>query len=43
MGGPPPPPNLGVVMGPGFADALESLGRNLMQGRLGVVSAVFEA
>ncbi|RRH97389.1 SAM-dependent methyltransferase [Mesorhizobium tamadayense] len=41
--GPPPSLNLGVVMGPGFADFAANLGRNLMEGRLGVLSAVFEA
>ncbi|RWD62821.1 MAG: class I SAM-dependent methyltransferase [Mesorhizobium sp.] len=41
--GPPPSLNLGVVMGPGFADFAANLGRNLMEGRLGVMSAVFEA
>jgi hypothetical protein len=40
---PPPSPNLGVVMGPDIAQALQNLGRSLMEGRLGVVSAVFEA
>jgi len=39
----PPAPNLGVVMGQGFGQALQNLGRNLFEGRLGVVSAVFEA
>jgi sarcosine/dimethylglycine N-methyltransferase len=41
--GPPPSPNLGVVMGPDFARLAGNLGRNLMEGRLGVASAVFEA
>jgi ubiquinone/menaquinone biosynthesis C-methylase UbiE len=41
--GPPPSPNLGLVMGPGFGQALQNLGRNLFEGRLGVASAVFEA
>ena len=41
--GPPPPPNLGVVMGQDFAQLATNLGRNLLEGRLGVVSAVFEA
>jgi sarcosine/dimethylglycine N-methyltransferase len=41
--GPPPSPNLGVVMGPDFAQLSASLGRNLMEGRLGILSAVFEA
>jgi len=41
--GPPPSPNLGVVMGPEFAQLAANLGRNLMEGRLGVLTAVFEA
>lgn len=41
--GPPPVPNLGAVMGPDTAQYIQNLGRNLMEGRLGVVSAVFEA
>jgi SAM-dependent methyltransferase len=41
--GPPPSPNLGVVMGPDFAQLSANLGRNLMEGRLGILSAVFEA
>jgi ubiquinone/menaquinone biosynthesis C-methylase UbiE len=41
--GPPPSPNLGVVMGPGFVQISANLGRNLMEGRLGVLTAVFEA
>ncbi len=41
--GPPPSPNLGTVMGPGFAELAANLGRNLMEGRLGVLTAVFEA
>ena len=40
--GPPPPPNLGVVMGPDFAQFAANLGRNLMEGRLGILTAVFE-
>jgi hypothetical protein len=40
--GPPPAPNLGVVMGPDFARLSANLGRNLMEGRLGTLSAVFE-
>jgi SAM-dependent methyltransferase len=39
----PPPLNLGVVMGQGFAELTTNLGRNLMQGRLGILTAVFEA
>ena len=41
--GPPPPPNLGVVMGPDFEQLVANLGRNLMEGRLGIQTAVFEA
>jgi sarcosine/dimethylglycine N-methyltransferase len=41
--GPPPWPNLGVVMGPDFAQLAANLGRNLMEGRLGILTAVFEA
>jgi SAM-dependent methyltransferase len=41
--GPPPSLNLGVVMGQGFADLAANLGRNLMEGRLGILTAVFEA
>jgi sarcosine/dimethylglycine N-methyltransferase len=40
---PPPSPNLGVVMGPDFAELAANLGRNLMQGRLGILTGVFEA
>ncbi|MBI3495685.1 MAG: class I SAM-dependent methyltransferase [Proteobacteria bacterium] len=40
--GPPPSPNLGVVMGPDFAELAANLGRNLMEGRIGIVTAVFE-
>jgi sarcosine/dimethylglycine N-methyltransferase len=40
--GPPPSPTLGVVMGPDFAQLAANLGRNLLEGRLGVLSAVFE-
>jgi sarcosine/dimethylglycine N-methyltransferase len=39
----PPSPNLGVVMGPDFAPLVANLGRNLMEGRLGTLTAVFEA
>ena len=39
---PPPSPNLGVVMGADFAQLLANLGRNLMEGRLGILTAVFE-
>jgi sarcosine/dimethylglycine N-methyltransferase len=41
--GPPPSLNLGVVMGPGFVEASANLGRDLMEGRLGILTAVFEA
>jgi ubiquinone/menaquinone biosynthesis C-methylase UbiE len=41
--GPPPMPNLGVVMGPDFVQYVANLGRNLMEGRLGVVTGLFEA
>jgi sarcosine/dimethylglycine N-methyltransferase len=41
--GPPPSPNLGVVMGPDFAQLSANLGRNIMDGRLGILTAVFEA
>jgi SAM-dependent methyltransferase len=41
--GPPPSPNLAVVMGPDFAQLSANLGRNLMEGRLGILTAVFEA
>ena len=36
-------PNLSVVMGPDFPEHVSNLGRNLMEGRLGVLTAVFEA
>jgi sarcosine/dimethylglycine N-methyltransferase len=41
--GPPPSPNLGVVMGPDFPQLAANLGRNLGEGRLGILTAVFEA
>ena len=41
--GPPPSPNLGVVMGPDFAQLAANLGRNLLEGRIGILTAVFEA
>jgi sarcosine/dimethylglycine N-methyltransferase len=41
--GPPPSPNLGVVMGSDFAQLSANLGRNFLEGRLGVLTAVFEA
>ena len=39
--GPLPSPNLGVVMGPDFAQLAANLGQNLMEGRLGILTAVF--
>ncbi len=41
--GPPPSPNLGVVMGPDVAQLAQNLGRSLAEGRLGVLTAMFEA
>jgi ubiquinone/menaquinone biosynthesis C-methylase UbiE len=41
--GPPAGPNLAVVMGPDFAQLAANLARNLMEGRLGILTAVFEA
>ena len=41
--GPPPSPNLGVVMGSDFAQLSANFGRNLIEGRLGILTAVFEA
>ncbi|MCX4144573.1 MULTISPECIES: class I SAM-dependent methyltransferase [Paraburkholderia] len=41
--GPLPSPNLGVVMGPDFAELFTNLARNLLEGRLGILTAVFEA
>jgi ubiquinone/menaquinone biosynthesis C-methylase UbiE len=40
---PPPSPNLGVVVGPDFAEFVANLGRNLIEGRLGILTAIFEA
>lgn len=40
---PAPSPNLGVVMGPDMALLAGNLGRNLLEGQLGVLTAVFEA
>jgi hypothetical protein len=34
--------NLGPVMGPEFAQATANLARNLLEGRLGILTAVFE-
>lgn len=39
----PPSPNLGVVMGSDFAQLAANLGRSLLEGRLGVLTAAFEA
>jgi ubiquinone/menaquinone biosynthesis C-methylase UbiE len=41
--GPPPAPNLGQVVGPDFPQLLANMGRDLMEGRIGIVMAVFEA
>jgi hypothetical protein len=41
--GPPQSPNLGVVMGPDVTQLAANLGRNLMEGRLGILMAVFGA
>ena len=41
--GPPPALNLGLVMGPDFAQVAANLGRGLLEGRLGIVAAVFTA
>jgi sarcosine/dimethylglycine N-methyltransferase len=41
--GPPPSPNLGIVMGPDFVQLTANLARNLLEGRLGILTAVFEA
>jgi sarcosine/dimethylglycine N-methyltransferase len=40
--GPPAPLNLGVVIGPDFAELSANLGRNIMEGRIGILTAVFE-
>jgi len=40
---PPPTPNLSLVMGADFGDLVANLGRQLTAGRLGVLTAVFEA
>jgi sarcosine/dimethylglycine N-methyltransferase len=40
--GPPPSPNLGTVMGPDILQMSMNLGRNLMEGRLGILTAVFQ-
>ena len=41
--GPLPSPTLGLVMGRDFAQLSASLGRNFMEGRLAILTAVFEA
>jgi sarcosine/dimethylglycine N-methyltransferase len=41
--GPPPSPNLGIVMGPDFAQLSANLGRSLIEGRLGILTGVFAA
>lgn len=41
--GPPPSPNLGVVMGPELAQLAANLGRSIMEGRLGILTGIFEA
>ena len=40
--GPPPGLNLGIVMGPEFAQLTANLARNLAEGRLGILSGVVE-
>jgi sarcosine/dimethylglycine N-methyltransferase len=40
---PPNSGNLSVVMGPDFAQLAANLGRNLLEGRIGILTAVFEA
>ena len=40
--GPPPALNLSAVMGPDFPQFTANLARNLTEGRLGILSAVFE-
>lgn len=42
-GSPPPSLNLSVVMGPDFALLAANLGRNILEDRVGILSAVFEA
>jgi len=41
--GPPPSPNLGTIMGPDFAELAANLGRSIMESRVGILTAVFEA
>jgi SAM-dependent methyltransferase len=40
--GPPPQPNLGTVIGRNMLEIMTNLGRAIMQGRLGILTAVFE-
>ena len=40
---PPPSPDLGIVKGPDFAPLAMNLGPNLIEGRVGIITAVFEA
>jgi SAM-dependent methyltransferase len=42
-GASPPSPNLGVVMGSDFSQLAANLGRNIVEDRVGILSAVFEA
>jgi sarcosine/dimethylglycine N-methyltransferase len=41
--GPPPPPNLGTIMGPDFPQLAANLARSIMEGRVSILTAVFEA
>jgi ubiquinone/menaquinone biosynthesis C-methylase UbiE len=41
--GPPPMPNLGLVMGPDIASAAGNLGASVIQGKLAILTAIFEA
>jgi sarcosine/dimethylglycine N-methyltransferase len=41
--GPPPSPNLSLLMGADFPQLIGNLARNLAEGRLGILTAVFEA
>ncbi|WP_175942155.1 class I SAM-dependent methyltransferase [Burkholderia pyrrocinia] len=41
--GSPPSPNLDIVLGPDFVQLFANLGRNLVEGRVGILTAVFEA
>jgi sarcosine/dimethylglycine N-methyltransferase len=41
--GRPASPNLSVIMGADFSELAANLGRNLMEGRLGILMATFEA